>query len=153
MRRASWRWQLGLAGAGAQVPARVQASWTPSSTMDHKGVEHPLSAQRGLLRPVATSLWPVRGRNETAGVLPPCLDSAPFTPSTRPLSKVGPGPLSLCRARAASHPLHTCLGPTPSARNSSGSEGVRGCGGHSGKAWRWTVDGKLSPRRFSALAG
>lgn len=37
MRRASWRWQLWLAGAGARVPARVQASWTPSSTMDHKG--------------------------------------------------------------------------------------------------------------------
>lgn len=37
MRRASWRWQLGLAGPGAGILAGVQAPQTPSSHMDHTG--------------------------------------------------------------------------------------------------------------------
>lgn len=56
MRRASWRWQLGLDSPGAQVQARVQASRTPSSHMDHRGCRTPSSQLRqGGRGPIVTA--------------------------------------------------------------------------------------------------
>lgn len=46
MRRASWRWQLGLVSPGAQVLAGVQASWTPSAHMDRSNYRTPSSQLR-----------------------------------------------------------------------------------------------------------
>lgn len=56
MRRASWRWQLGLAGPGARVLARVQASRTPSSHMDQTGCRASSPCSEAAARPMAMTL-------------------------------------------------------------------------------------------------